>query len=158
MILQSMILINMLVTIVTNYFSAIRQDASRQSGESELFWMLIKKVKRAVGFYVPPEDVKAFADRRHDVSTLNEFTRRADLLARKLNKRLGGAMDMKQLSRRAKQALKEERMNDVDQVNAARATRRRLSSLMAVNAAGGAASRKPSGASPNASTATTPRY
>ena len=45
MIVQAMILINMLVTIVTNYFVEVRSDASKQSADSELFEMLFKRVR-----------------------------------------------------------------------------------------------------------------
>jgi hypothetical protein len=45
MVTQMFVLINMLVGIVVDYLSELRQDASKQPvGESELLGMLVKKV------------------------------------------------------------------------------------------------------------------
>ena len=45
MILQAMIIINMLVTIVTNYFVETRSDPEYQSDDVELFQMLMRRVR-----------------------------------------------------------------------------------------------------------------
>jgi len=117
MVTQLWILINMLVGIVVDYLGDLRHDASKQpAGESELFDMLVHKAKRAVGMTVPIAKVKNMADHRRDLATLDQFNRRADMLTRKLNKQLGGQLDLKQLQREATVKNKLEKAIDMQTV------------------------------------------
>jgi len=112
MIMQAMILINMLVTIVTNYFVEVRCDASRQGGDAELMDMFFSRMKRFVGMNVPVTATRNLVDKRYDMATIDSFDRRADLLAKKINKRLGGYLNLRELHREARQLTRKERAED----------------------------------------------
>jgi hypothetical protein len=56
------------------------------------------------------------ADQRRDMTALDQFNRRADMLTRKLNKQLGGQLNLKQLQREAVIKNKLDKAADVEKV------------------------------------------
>jgi len=83
MVLQAMILINMLVTIVTNYFAEVRNDPSCQDDESALAAMFVAKLRRVFGMEERPDRLSV-KQPCEETEALDVFNRRADMLMRRV--------------------------------------------------------------------------